>query len=488
MSQVFDLRSAIEVVKNMPGQYVETDVEVDPFCEIGGIYRKVGANGTIMRPTKNGPTAVFNNVKGYPGLSCIIGILGGRERVAATLGVEADKVAWEFLRASENRIKPIVIDNKDAVCQEVVHKATDADFDVRNIVMATRNSPEDAGHYITMGILRASDPETGESDVTIHRIVMLGPDECGILARPGSRHIGDFHKKAEESGKPLHVTISIGNDPAVSIGTCFTPPVTPLGHDELSVVGGFRGAPVELVKGLTVDETAIANSEFVIEGMLMPNVRVAEDRETHTGKSMAEFAGYTGPAFEVPLFKVTAVTHRKDPIIQICLGNSDEHVAMAGIPIAAGILETCKNALPGRVVNCYCPSAGGGKFMAVLQIHKDSVSDDGEQINAGILAFSAFRELKHVILVDEDVDIYDLSDVIWAMNTRFQSNIDMVQIPGAKGHPGEPSTQLYYDSSIYTRGITCKTIFDCTVRFSNKEKFQRSKFVDIDVSKWFPEL
>ncbi|MDR1028834.1 MAG: UbiD family decarboxylase [Clostridiales Family XIII bacterium] len=487
MSRIYDLRSALEFLKGMPGEYAETDVEIDPVGEIGGVYRYLGANGTILRPTRTGPALLFNNVKGFPGVRCSIGLLGARHRVAAMLGLPADGLARGFLRAAQNPILPITVPADHAACREVVHRADEDGFDLRNIIMGLRNAPTDAGPYITMGIVRASDPETGAADVTIHRIVMIGRDECGIMAKPGMRHIGDFHKKAEESGKPLPITVSIGNDPAVSIGVCFAPPATPIGCDELGTAGGLRGRPIELVPALTVSETAIAHSEYIIEGMMMPNVRVKEDRETKTGRGMAEFGGYTGPAGEVPLIKVTAVTHRRDPIIQVCLGNSDEHVAMSGTAAAAGILGLCERALPGRVTNCCCPSAGGGKFMAILQIAKQA-GEDGEQINAGLLAFSAYRELKHVILVDEDVDIYDMSDVVWAMNTRFQANLDLVKIEGAKGHPAEPSASPQYDASVYARGITCKAIFDCTVKTTLKEKFERSRFMELDYRKWFPDL
>jgi len=488
MNNIDSLRSALEYIKDMPGEYAETDEPVDPLGEIAGVYRYIGAQGTITRPTKKGPAVVFNNIKGFPGQRCSIGVLGSRERIAKLLGIEEKEITRAFTQASMHPVAPVVVESDRAPCREVVHKADDPGFDIRKLIMVNQNAPDDAGPFITMGIVRATDPETGESDVTIHRMVLLGPDELSILAYPGSRHIGDFHKKAEEAGKPLPVTINIGNDPAVSIGTCFSPPATPYGYDELGTAGAIRGKPVELVRALTVDETAIANSEFVIEGMIMPNVRVSEDRETGTGNSMAEFGGYTGPALRTPLIKVTAVTHRRDPIVQICVGCSDEHVAMAGIPAAASVLNLCEKTLPGRVADCYFPSPGGGKYMAVMKIRKSAPDDDGEHINAGLMAFSAYRELKHVILVDEDVDIYDLSDVMWAMNTRFQADRDLVMIPGAMGHPADPTADPAEHPSVYTRGVTCKAIFDCTVRYASKGKFARSKFMELDYRKWFPEL
>lgn len=111
-------------------------------------------------------------------------------------------------------------------------------------------------------------------------------------------------------------------------------------------------------------------------------------------------------------------------------------------------------------------------------------SDEGRQRQAALLAFSAFSELKHVFLVDEDVDIYDMKDVLWAMTTRFQSDIDCISIPGIRCHPLDPSNDTTYDPSIRDRGIACKTIFDCTVPFSQKERFQRAAFQEVEASQW----
>ena len=154
-----------------------------------------------------------------------------------------------------------------------------------------------------------------------------------------------------------------------------------------------------------------------------------EDQNSHTGYAMPEFPGYTGPASDqCRLIKVKAVTHRRNPIMQTCIGPSEEHVSMAGIPTEASIYGMVEKAMPGRLQNVYCGSAGGGKYMAVLQFKKLGPSDEGRQRQAALLAFSAFSELKHVFLVDEDVDCFDMNDVLWAMNTRFQGDADIITI------------------------------------------------------------
>ncbi|MFR1638790.1 MAG: UbiD family decarboxylase domain-containing protein [Eggerthellaceae bacterium] len=150
-------------------------------------------------------------------------------------------------------------------------------------------------------------------------------------------------------------------------------------------------------------------------------MRIPEDRESGSGFAMPEFPGYTGPAVpEIPVIKVKAITTRKDPIFQTCIGPSEEHTSMAGIPTEASILSMVERAMPGKLKNVYCSSTGGGKHLAVLQFCKSQPSDEGRQRQAALLAFSAFSELKHVFLVDEDVDPFDMEDVLWAMNTRFQ--------------------------------------------------------------------
>ena len=296
-------------------------------------------------------------------------------------------------------------------------------------------------------------------------------------------------ERADQLGKPLPISISIGVDPAIEIASCFEAPTTPLGFDELSIAGALRGRPVELVKCLTVNEKAIANAEYVIEGEILPNVRVKEDKHTGSGMAMPEFPGYTGPASDqCGLIKVKAVTHRKNPIMQTCIGPSEEHVSMAGIPTEASIIDLVEKAMPGRLVNVYAHPSGGGKYMAVLQFKKTMASDEGRQRQAALLAFSAFPELKHVILVDDDVDPFDSNDVLWAMNTRFQGNVDTIFIPGVRCHPLDPSSDPEYSYLKTPRGISCKTIFDCTAPYHLKAEFKRAGFMELDPKRFAPDL
>ena len=231
-----------------------------------------------------------------------------------------------------------------------------------------------------------------------------------------------------------------------------------------------------------MDEVGIARSEFIIEAEILPHERIQEDINMNTCKAMPEFPGYNGDANPaVNVVKVKAITHRKDrPIMQTTIGPSEEHVSMAGIPTEASILDLVDKAIPGKVTNVYNPPAGGGKLMSILQIHKETEADEGIQRQAAILALSAFKELKTVILVDDDVDIFDMNDVMWTLNTRFQGDKDIIVLPGMRNHPLDPSERPEYNpASISFRGMSSKTILDGTVPFDLKNDFIRAEFKEV---------
>lgn len=484
--EIDGLRSALAFLKEQPGQLIETDIPVDPEAELSGVYKIVGAGGTVARPTHtNGPAMVFHNVIGFPDTDIAIGLMASRARVAAMFGCKKEELGRRIRDCANNPVQPVVISGPAPV-QEVVHRAEDPDFDLFKLLPAPKNTPVDAGPYVTLGMCYATHPDTGLSDVTIHRMCIQSKDTLSIFLQPGSRHIGAMAERATELGKPLPISVSIGVDPAVSVTSCFEPPTTPLGFNELSIAGALRGKPVELIPCLTVKENAIANAEYVIEGEILPGSNhVVEDQNSHTGYAMPEFPGYNGKASHVCwLLKVKALTHRKHPILQTCIGPSEEHVNMAGLPTEASILNMLDRAMPGKVVNVYCHRSGGGKYMAIIQFRKTVPTDEGKQRQAALIAFAAFTELKHVILVDEDVDIFDTDDVLWAMNTRFQGDRDIITIPGVRCHPLDPSSNPAYDPSIADVGVSCKTIFDCTVPFAMKERFHRAAFQEPDRDKW----
>ncbi|WP_199671381.1 UbiD family decarboxylase domain-containing protein [Salinisphaera sp. Q1T1-3] len=156
----------------------------------------------------------------------------------------------------------------------------------------------------------------------------------------------------------------------------------------------------------------------------------------------------------------------------------------------SGIFNACEEALPGLVRNVHAHTAGVGKFLAVLQLVKKNAADDGNARQAALIALAVYRELKNVILVDDDVDIFDTDDVLWAMQTRYQGNRDTVFVPDMIGHVLDPSQTPAYDPNLPAKGTACKTIFDWTVPGARKSRFVRARFLDVDsgAGLWAPDL
>jgi 4-hydroxy-3-polyprenylbenzoate decarboxylase len=480
---IFDLRSALDLLERNPRELLTTREPVDPIGELAAVYAKVAAGTPVKPPTKSGPAMLFKTVKGYD-IPVLVGVHASRRRVAMMMGCASDQLAPMLTKALESPLSPVPFDGANAPCQEVVHTSP---VDIPRLLPAPTNTPLDAGPYFGMGLIRAEDPETGQADVTIHRLCIQGPDLLTVYLVPG-RHIELFRMKAEAMGRSLPISINMGLDPAIYVSACFEPPTTPAGFDELRIAGALRGRPVELVDCISVPTKAIARAEIVLEGEILPHERMREDEHSRTGFAMPEFPGYMGEARQaLPVIKVKAVTHRRDPILQTIVGPGLEHCNLAGIPTEAAILRLIEAGMPGRVSNVYAHPAGGGKYLAVIQFTKDSPVDEGRQRQAALMAFSAFSELKHVILVDEDVDIYDTNDVLWAMTTRYQGDVSTVFIPGVRCHPLDPSQSPQFSPSIPAPGISCKTIFDCTVPYHLKETFRRAPFQDVDISRFIDQ-
>jgi 4-hydroxy-3-polyprenylbenzoate decarboxylase len=477
-TNIIDLRTALEFLSSIPGQLVSTKEPVDPIAELAGVYKLVGAGTPVAPPTRIGPAMLFENVKGYS-MPVVTGVLASRQRTALLMNSSVERLPFDLLAALEHPCAPITVSG--APCHEVVIRPP---FDIGSLIPAPTNTLLDAGPYFNMGLLRAEDPETGESDVTIHRLCLQGPDRLSVYFVTG-RHIDQFRIKAEKAGRALPVSISMGLDPAIYLAACFEPPATPLGFDELTIAGGLRRRPVELTDCVSVPAKAIARAEIVIEGEILAGERVREDARTNTGYAMPEFPGYLGVAQQaLPVIRVTAITHRRNPILQTIIGPGEEHTNLVGIPTEASILRLVERSIPGRLLNVYSHPAGGGKYLAILQFKKHSIHDEGRQRQAALTAFAAFPELKHVILVDEDVNIFDTTDVLWAMTTRYQGDASTVFIPGVRCHPLDPSQSPDFSTSIPSEGTSCKTIFDCTVPYRMKDRFRRAEFLKVDLARF----
>ena len=479
-NDIYDFRSALKVLQEIPGEYEEISQPADLDAQMIGYYQSRGARGTSRRPTKLGPMMMFTNVKDRPGARVAIGVMGTRERVGHLLGEPAEKLPHFYNKCLDQLVDPVEVPSEQALCHEEVHLASDPDFDLFKLLPVPRTTPTDAGPYITMGLCYASDPDNrADRNAAVHRMCIVGKDEM-VIGFGGYRHMGVFRDKAFAKGKNFPLSINIGLDPALYLASSFEPPTTPLGFDEMTIAGAMRGRPVELTRCVSIDEYCVANAEIVIEGELIPNAQVKEDINTGTGRGLPEFPGYSGPARACPLFKVTAVTFRKNPILQTCIGSSEEHVNMAGIPNEASALAYADKAVPGLVRNVYCPPSGCGKFNAVVQVKKKSPADEGKERHAALGILGVLPETKNLFLVDDDVDIFDPYDVEWALTTRFRPDLDLIQIPGVRCHIGDPTEKQTYDPTLRENGIGTKCIYDATAPVKLKDSFWRPEFMSVD--------
>ncbi len=481
-SDIVDLRTALEFLSRIPGQLITTDEPVDPYLELAGIYKKIGAGTPVAPPTKIGPAMLFNQVKGSE-MRVVAGVLASRKRTALLLGTAPERLAFDLLEALDHPMAPILVPASQAPCQEVMVRPP---FDLRTLIPPIVSTRRDAGPFFTLGLMRAEDPETGVADVTMHRLCLQGPDYLSVSFAPG-RHIDAFRQKAEKMGQPLPVSVSIGLDPAIYLAASFEAPTTPLGFDELSIAGGLRKRAVELVSCVSQNTQALAQAEIVLEGEIRPGEVTEEDAPTGAGWAMPEFPGYVGLAqHNLPVLRVTAVTHRHHPILQILVGPGEEHVTLTGIPAEATVFRLIESSMPGFLKNVYFHSAGGGRYVAFLQVRKRSEADEDRQRQAALAALAALPELKHVFVVDDDVDLYDVNDVMWAMTTRYQGDVSTIFIPGVLCHPFDQSATPEFNPLIRNAGISCKTIFDCTVPYALRDRFRRADFLDVDVTRFLP--
>ncbi len=480
---VSDLRDALAFIARHAGQLLEIDTPVDPEGELAGVYKLIGAGPPLPPPAPTGPAVLFRNVKGYA-WPVLAGLAASRRRTALLLGSSIQRLPFDLAQAFEKPVPPVVVPGGQAPCRQVVIKPP---FDLRKLLPAPTHTGADAGPCLTLGVLRAEDAETGQSSLSIHRLFLQGPDRLSCFLAPG-RRLEHFRLRAEQAGRPLPVSINLGLDPAVHISAGFGHSAIPAGMDKLALAGAIRRRPVELVDCVSAPAKSIARAEIVLEGEFLPGVRTREDFPLATGIAMPESPGYYGPAYnEVPVIRVTAVTHRQDPVFQTIIGPGEEHTNLAGLPAEVAIIREVEAFLPGRLRGVYCHPAGAGIYLAVLQFEKHSPADDGAVRQAALAALDAARHLKHVILVDEDVDIFNSNDLLWALTTRYQGDYSTIFLPGMRGHISDPSQSPEFSPLLRAPVTTCKTIFDCTVPFALKERFRRPEFAPVDLSK-FPEL
>lgn len=419
-------------------------------------------SGTALRFELAAIAKCFDGVKAtlFPrpsghAISVISGLVSDRQWIAEAMGVESSEVLTRFQDAV---LKPLPWKEvESAPVQEVVHYDVDMS---RQLPLPTHNE-YDNGAYITAGLLIARNPATGAQNVSIHRLQLSGPNRLGALLLP--RHTHMFYAMAERNGQPLDVAIVIGVDPLTLLSS---QAIAPLDFDELTIAGALHGAPLPVVKCITSDLRVPAEAEIVIEGRLLPRVRELEG-------PFGEFPQYYGERAERHVIEVTAVTQRKDALFHTIVGGGLEHLLLGGIPREATLLAHLRRSFP-NVRDVHLARGGVCRYHLYVQIDK---REEGEAKNIMMGAFAGHYDVKHVIVVDADVDIHNPAEVEWAVATRFQADRDLVIVPESQGSKLDPSTR---------NGVGAKMGLDATKPLGVDEmKFKRIRVpgeekVDLD--------
>jgi 2,5-furandicarboxylate decarboxylase 1 len=371
-------------------------------------------------------------VRGHA-LPVVVNCYADRGRVARGFGVPKRELTRRVAQAYQKPIPPIEV-ARGAV-QEEIYQGSEVDL---QRLPAMIYHQTDAAPYITAGIVFAKDPDDGKYNLSYNRLMVKGKDRLGIFMTVG-KHLNSIFMKMEDRKKPLEVAVSIGNHPAWAMGALG---IGPYEEDELGIIGGLKGSPLEMVKCKTVDLRVPAGAEIILEGEVEPFVREPEG-------PFGEFTGYAIRSGNNPVVHIKAITHRHNPIYQdICGGSHREHLTMATIPMEGNYFRVIKGAVPEvEEVRMAAP------FTLVISLRKKY---EGQARTALIAAFSADLYLKHAIAVDHDIDISDLQRVFWAMATRVQASRDIFIIPRARGSSLDPSAEPL--------GVTDKMGIDATAK------------------------
>lgn len=376
----------------------------------------------------------FPEVENYDGCA-VAGIASNRDHFAEAIGCTKEEMVVRFQDALENPLKSNLISSEDAPVHENV---IEDNINLLNMFPIPIHQEKDSGHYISSGLAIVRDPETGDQNVSIHRLQVSGNNKLGALILP--RHTYNFYKKMEDEGKALEIAIVIGVDPVLLLAS---QAIAPLGQDEMEIAGALKKSPIPVVRCKTINVDVPASAEIVLEGKILPKLREPEG-------PFGEFPAYYGPKSDKEVIEINCVTHRNNPIYQTILAGSDENLLLGSIPREASLLQALKNTSPG-VKNVHLTKGGKGRFHLVVSMKK---RNEGEAKNVIAAAFAGHYDVKQVIVVDEEIDIFDMDEVEWCVATRFQADKDLVVINHGLGSKLDPSAN---------DGVSSKVGLDCTV-------------------------
>jgi len=429
------------------GCLIEVKHQVDPHLELAQVMAAL-----------DGRPVLFQTLKNFPGWRAVSGVCARREHFAAALGCTVAELVQRMADAMAHPVAPPVLDS--GPCQEVVEERVDL-----TRLPVPRYHPQDGGRYVTSGIAVIKDPDLGRN-VSFHRLMLL--DERRFSARivEGRGTHTALAKLAKQYSPTapvpdLPVAIAIGCPIQALLAAAMSPEP---GVDELSIAHAL--APTPLVRCQTVDLEVPAEAELILEG-----------RITHTLADEGPFPDLTGTMDVVrhqPVIEIDRVTHRQEPIFHALLPAGLEHKNLMGMPreptIFAAVNQVC------RCTGVYITPGGTSWLHAVVQIEKRHEEDGRRAIWA---AFRGHASLKHVVVVDTDVNIYESADVEWAIATRFQADRDLVVLADQPGSSLDPSATVMPGQ----KARTAKMGLDATAPIGDARRdYERVSYEPVDLA------
>jgi len=474
--EIVSIRGALEWLKEK-NDILFIKKEVDPIYEISG----------IIKALDDGPVLLFENIKGYPGVRNIGNLFSKWDRVAEMFNVDDwRRLKFKVLEAMRHPIAPKVVSG--APCQEVV---ITNNIDVPATLPIIKHTERDGARILGAGIqLLAGKYFRDGSHVSFNR-QHWRKDWC-TMAMGQFTHLGAVVYRMFW-GENIPITININPPPAVQLvaGEGGVRTIIIPGDDELGIAGAIQDQPVEIVKAKTVDAYACAQSEWVIEGYITPEREWETDEAAELGKVdvtpyFPEWPRYLGRTWKVPKFQATAITHRKDsPIFHTPLADSFE--GDLGFPLReATFFELADRIAPNFVIDVHIPHCLTWWGGIIFQVKKRGASDEGIQRNVLMAALGDAPSLRLAVAVDEDVNIYSVDDVLWAITTRCNPETGIIKgASGARGIPAMPTERKITGVGGWEGGIG----LDCTAPWNEKWRFERAHYpVDrIDLRQWFTD-
>jgi UbiD family decarboxylase len=399
-----DLRDYLKTLE-MRGKLHHVKKEVDPNWEVAAYIRRV-----FQRiPRERRPAVMFENIKGHT-MPLVAGILGASPEVyALALETTVDQIPDKWARAQTNPIPPVLV--KTGPVKEHVLKGDQVDVGKLPLCLWTRD--QDPAPYITGPCVVSKDPETGVRNMGTYRLMLKGPRKLGLYLSNTWRDMYAHIAKNEQQGKPTPCAVVLGCDPPVPLTS-----VARVQGDEFGVAGALRGEPLEIVKCETNDLEVPAHAEIVIEGFVPPGVREEEG-------PFGEYTGYMGASGPSFVIEVTCLTHRTNPIYQAFFSQMppSESSCIRGTGRDVAFYKHMTRDLKLPVRDVHLLEAGGGAAFLAISLKRAHPALPQRAMWAAWAYEPSLS--KFVVVVDEDIDVRDYFQVLWAMSWHVQPERDI---------------------------------------------------------------